>query len=165
MFFLQNGNGDFANSAIALGGNSPAGVPVAALFPRPLQVMGPVMAAQTLACGGSPGAAVSGSLGQGAAAAPLGRLLCPSEALVAVRSSAGGTAAVSAAQAAVARSMVDRDLARRLADAERRIAFVHRGARDVFSQAAAEALQQGLRPWTLLQMVAWRAQQGRMSRL
>ncbi len=60
-----------------------------------------------------------------------------------MHSSAGATAAVSAVQAAVARTMAERELARCLADAERRTAAVHRSARDVFSQAASEAHQQG----------------------
>ncbi|KAK9908758.1 hypothetical protein WJX75_002414 [Coccomyxa subellipsoidea] len=62
-----------------------------------------------------------------------------------VRSSGGGPAAVCAAQAAVARTMAERQLARSLADAERRSSLVHRSARDVFSQAAANAHQQGQR--------------------
>ncbi|CAL8460679.1 g210 [Coccomyxa elongata] len=70
---------------------------------------------------------------------------CQSEVLLQMHSSAGATAAVSAAQTAVARTMAERELARCLADAERRTAAVHRSARDVFSQAATEAHQQGQR--------------------
>ena len=69
---------------------------------------------------------------------------CQSEVLLQVRSSGGGPAAVCAAQAAVARTMAERQLARSLADAERRSSLVHRSARDVFSQAAANAHQQGM---------------------
>ncbi len=68
---------------------------------------------------------------------------CQSEVLLQMRSSGGEPAAVSAAQAAVAQTMADRALARSLADAERRTSQVHRSVRDVFSQAAANAHQQG----------------------
>ncbi|EIE25471.1 hypothetical protein COCSUDRAFT_40707 [Coccomyxa subellipsoidea C-169] len=60
-------------------------------------------------------------------------------------SSPGQDAAAALTPAAVAQTMADRALARSLADAERRTSQVHRSARDVFSQAAANAHQQGQR--------------------